>query len=545
MLPCLSLSDCGRLESAMLIHGDIPMLRAMLMTLSAVTLTVSSQLAVSTLQWVIDHELKLTSLRVSACHDAVNDVLKRANVSVDKLDITLRKGSTISGKLLSRMVTSVTITKEYLQGQNFRSELWSFLNCKKLTSCTTNEHLEMIRTLIQSNTQVCNIELTAAGSFPSFVEVRPTLRVITAEVTDTARHMFLVHVAAKCPNLRELYFRVRRASPTLDDDVITVVRSCTQLEVVSLQGVPLGGRAIVALAKHAANLRKLHVDHGLLCNVALQALSVARTPLTSLCVAWCVLSLLTVQQGAAVLSGLQVLCITEDTCASATEQRAHLQTFCSALPYMSALQTLEVQLNTPMQCDTLRTMALCCHQLITLHLLDRIYGGDEYQSALIALLTANPALQVLHCTRAPLTDRVLSALAQSCPGLTELRAESSKTPGDAGMGALARGCHWLHTVLLPNSCTLTDAAVSALTQHCPHLHTLDVSQCRQLQEPALVLLVKGCRKLISLRIAANCLSKATADLLQQQHEARGLQIERTVPSSYLLSVATVTTVSLS
>jgi hypothetical protein len=202
MLPCLSLSDGGRLESAMLIHGDIPMLRAMLTTLSAVTLTISSQLAVSTLQWVIDHELKLTSLRVLACHDAVNDVLKRANVSVDKLDITLRKGSTISGKLLSHMVTSVTITKEYLLGQNFRSELWSFLNCKNLTkfatSCTTNEHLEMIRTLIQSNTQVCNIELTAVGSFPSFIEVRHTLRIITAEVTDTARHMFLVHVAAKC-----------------------------------------------------------------------------------------------------------------------------------------------------------------------------------------------------------------------------------------------------------------------------------------------------------------------------------------------------------
>jgi hypothetical protein len=521
----------------MLIHGDIPMLRAMLTTLSAVTLTVSSQLAVSTLQWVIDHELKLTSLRVSACHDAVNDVLKRANVSVDKLDITLRKGSTISGKLLSHMVTSVTITKEYLQGQNFRSELWSFLNCKKLTkfatSCTTNEHLEMIRTLVQSNAQVCNIELTAAGSFPSFVEVRPTLRIITAEVTDTARHMFLVHVAAKCPNLRELYFRVRGASPTLDDDVITMVRSCTQLEVVSLQGVPLGGKAITALAKHAANLRTLHFDHGVLCNTALQALSAAQTPLTSLCVAWCILSLLTVQQGAAVLSGLQFLAITEDIYSSATDQRAHLQTFCSALPYMSALQTLEVHLNTPMQCDTLHAIALCCHQLTTLRLLDRVYGDDDYQSALIALLTVNPALQVLHCNRAPLTDRVLTALAQSCPGLTELRAESSKTPGDAGMAALARGCHWLHTIQLPNSCMLTDAAVSALALHCPHLHALHVSQCQRLTEDTLVLLVKGCRKLISLRIAANCLSKATADLLQQQHEARGLQIERAVPSPYL------------
>jgi hypothetical protein len=521
----------------MLIHGDIPMLRAVLRTLSAVTLTVSSQLAVSTLQWVIDHELKLASLRVSACHDAVKDVLKRANGIVDKVDITLRNGSTISGKLRSHMVTNVTITKEYLQGQNFRSELWNFLNCKKLTkfamSCTTNEHVEIIRTLIQSNKQVCDIELTAAGSFLTFVELRSTLRIITAEVTDTARHMFLVHVAAKCPNLRELYFRVRRASPTLDDDVVAVARNCTQLEVVSLQGVPLGGKAITALAKHAAILRTLHVDHGLLCNTALQELSAARTPLTSLCVAWCVLSLLTVQQSADVLSGLQFLSITEDTCASATEQCAHLQTFCSALPYMSTLQTLEVQLNTPMQCDTLRTMALCCRQLITLRLLDRIHGGDEYQSALITLLTANPALQVLHCARAPLTDRVLSALSQACPRLTELRADSSKTPGDAGMVALAGGCHWLHTVLLPNSCTLTDAAVSALAQHCPHLHALDVSQCRQLTEPVLVLLVKGCRKLVSLRVLANCLSKATADLLQQQHEARGLQIERAVPSPYL------------
>jgi hypothetical protein len=315
--------------------------------------------------------------------------------------------------------------------------------------------------------------------------------------------------------------------------VVAVARNCTQLEVVSLHGVPLGGKAIAILAKHAANLRTLHVNHGLLCNVALQALSAARMPLTSLCVAWCVQSLLTVQQGAAVLSGLQFLSITEDACASATEQRAHLQTFCSALPYMSALQTLEVQLNTPMQCDTLHTIALCCHQLITLRLLDRIYGGEEYQSALITLLASNPALQVLHCARAPLTDRMLSTLSQACPRLTELRAGSSKTPGDAGTAALARGCHWLHTILLPNSCMLTDAAVSALAQHCSHLHALDVSQCRQLQEPALVMLVKSCRKLVSLRIAANCLSKATADLLQQQHEARGLQIERTVPSPYL------------
>ena len=91
-----------------------------------------------------------------------------------------------------------------------------------------------------------------------------------------------------------------------------------------------------------------------------------------------------------------------------------------------------------------------------------------------------------------LCDAVILALANGCPGLTNINVSSCGVLTDAAIIALANGCPGLTNVNLTSCKNVTDATIIALVNGCPGLSDLDLTSCINVTDAAIVALANRC-----------------------------------------------------
>jgi hypothetical protein len=106
------------------------------------------------------------------------------------------------------------------------------------------------------------------------------------------------------------------------------------------------------------------------------------------------------------------------------------------------------------------------------------------------------------CTR--LADEAISAVAEQCPRLVQLRCPPNVS--DAAVVALAERCSQLTTVFLSIS-TVEDSGLAALAMHCPKLKALYLHGCPFVSLHGVRALAKHCRLLTHLELPRHLSTK--------------------------------------
>eukprot|EP00899_Mesostigma_viride_P015777 jgi/Mesvir1/241/Mv13584-RA.1 len=117
--------------------------------------------------------------------------------------------------------------------------------------------------------------------------------------------------------------------------------------------------------------------------------------------------------------------------------------------------------------------------------------ADVDDITLAAVASSCRELEVLDITRCHVTDKSIIVVAQFCPGLRELSANTVKRLTDASLEQLAQHCPQLQRLRADNS-AVTDAGISAIVRRCPDLRLLEVNYSNGVTDASLMRLAEWC-----------------------------------------------------
>ena len=99
-----------------------------------------------------------------------------------------------------------------------------------------------------------------------------------------------------------------------------------------------------------------------------------------------------------------------------------------------------------------------------------------------------------------ITDIGISALARSCPQLSNIDLHDCKQITDIGMSALARSCSNLYSIKLSSCDQITDMGISEIAHRCSHLNDIDISFCDQVTDMGISALAHSCPTLSNINL---------------------------------------------
>jgi hypothetical protein len=365
-------------------------------------------------------------------------------------------------------------------------------------------------------------EPLSASVFAALLARRSTLTHFTLLVTDELNDALFGQVAGSCPGLLNLEIGDLGTgfTPAVSQGVVSLAQSCPGLrELKVYNGMLSDDAANQALLRGLRNLCVLDVlgANMLLSDALLQTLAecLSDAPfLTDLEIVWNVQRTDTVTQASVVLNNLRRLML------FSAYPPPPVGALLTGLAQLSRLEDLTLKV---LGLPTSKLVSAVAQGSPNLRSISVDCGWQESAEAgLIEVAQYCPLLEKVHSDRGTISDALLQALAQHCPGFRALSNVGGRsTVTAAGLLALVQGCPLLATLDLCAEAALDDTVLHALSQHSYYLEKLRLSE---VTVESVVQLVASCKYLNTLWCGDADLSPDMEQRLLQMSRARGRKL---------------------
>jgi hypothetical protein len=373
--------------------------------------------------------------------------------------------------------------------------------------------------VLETNPQLEDLHLSCHGQLHEEIITALTLRAETLTKLslsgDKLADADLRNIGQHCKNLTTLHLTGNASSSKqiTDAGITALAEGCTKIEKVTLSGLCVTGDALAALFTHCVHLKEVSCLNVAINKAAVLALGnpARMAQISEMSCMWGVTTPLSATDCALAFSGLTRLWVNNP----ARNNAASLHT---ALREMRRLQNifLTVWPFRPLPASVLSAIAEGTELLQELRVTGSLSGSAE--SGLVAIARRNPKLTEVNFdeTFLAVTDPVLHALAEHCPGLKSLSLCYAHDVTDVSVMALARGCSALSCLDLRRCFRLTDRSILALAEHAHLLRFLDVRDSHRITQPALEQLLMSTTSMsLDMDVSAASISRAEALRLQR------------------------------
>jgi hypothetical protein len=372
---------------------------------------------------------------------------------------------------LCRRISAVNVPYHAIGDDSPPDPATSIRNLRKLSTCPANCAEGWMLALVEANAASLetltidigndeDIELPA-GWLANFL-LRCSNVVELKIVMPFSESRMLHDIAQNCPALRHLCVQCSQDDWEEDDEelsagAVLLAKSCVHLTKLDLEFrmlQPAAIREVILLGRNITDMQICGANYP--GADLLLFMSPARAPLTVLEMTWSLSRESEVHACAALFRSLRELAVTVlPQCTS---------TFLAAIPYLSELRSLDLDLDDPTEEEELQ---VCLAVGEHCRKLTKLFMTQEHTNLTIGsvetILRNNRFMDTIEIICADGSDALLSIIGANCPLLTSLIADT-RDATDIGIAAVARGCKHL-TILQVKGGTYTAASLQAITQH--------------------------------------------------------------------------------
>ena len=519
VLAFLNLKSLVQLDTAIMDHMQKAEFLELLKYCPPVKIHQGIQVSKEELLWFRQRKCRIQEMKLSLSQSDYSDI----DISVTErvlLDIKCTVVSSDIDKLktspISLMINSIHISGE--QDNDLIYSLFSLVpNVKKLL-VLYNRPYTWLESVQYFTTQMCSLSFVfdkLTHDITNLIHLQGKhlkyLYMLCTVTWEDDPNNFLEALGRECPFLEELHIEnlYRDNKTVLQYGIMTLTNYCFSLQTLAIMSFCLTDTAIIAIAEHCTNLKRLELyETNLLTYTALITLSKHCLPHEVLSIPWIPIpSVEVAAQCAHALSRIQRLKPTPSMCTDVPSLY---------IGYLTSLETLDLSesLGESSIVDILTAVTLHCPQI---HTVAVSCSTDVIVEHLIVLARSNSSLTSVNLRQATaLTDASLIELAGYSTRLTGIRIKDSHLVTDTGITALVGILSKLSSINLNNCPRLSDVCVLALSEHCTLLESFILQQCDQLTEEAIVPLALSCRHLFNIMISPNNMSEVTMSLLLAQ-----------------------------